>query len=79
METDFTLDCYGLLCPMPIFKASQKIKDLKNGQVLKIIATDEGIKTDIQSWCEKTGNELLKIDDVDDEYHTYIRKRTDTE
>ncbi|MBS1257371.1 MAG: Sulfur carrier protein TusA [Candidatus Scalindua arabica] len=75
MKADFTLDCYGLLCPMPIFKASQKIKELETGQVLEIIATDDGIKSDIKAWCEKTGNELLKIDEVDDgEYHTYVRK-----
>ncbi len=74
MKSDFTLDCYGLLCPMPIFKAAQKIKELETGQILEIIATDDGIKADIKVWCEKTGNELLKIDEVDGEYHAYVRK-----
>ena len=32
MKPDFTLDCYGLLCPMPIFKAAQKAKV---GKVIK--------------------------------------------
>jgi len=60
---------------MPIFKASQKIKELEIGQVLEIISTDDGIKSDIKAWCEKTGNGLLKIDEVDDgEYHTFVRK-----
>ena len=36
MKPDFTLDCYGLLCPMPVFKASQKIKELETGQILEI-------------------------------------------
>jgi len=75
MKADFTLDCYGLLCPMPIFKASQKIKELETGQVLEIISTDDRIKSDIKAWCEKTENELLKIDEVGDgEYHTFVRK-----
>lgn len=77
MDTDYTLDCYGLLCPMPVFKASQKIKEMDSGQTLKIISTDESIKSDIKVWCEKTGNKLLKIEDIDDEYHTYIRKQED--
>ena len=74
MKPDFTLDCYGLLCPMPIFKAAQKIKELETGQTLEIISTDDGIKADIKAWCEKTGNELLKIDEADGEYHSYVRK-----
>ena len=74
MKSDFTLDCYGLLCPMPIFKAAQKIKELETGQILEIIATDDGIKSDIKAWCEKTGNELIKIDEVDGEYRSYVRK-----
>ncbi|MFQ5964878.1 MAG: sulfurtransferase TusA family protein [Candidatus Scalinduaceae bacterium] len=76
MQPDFILDCYGLLCPMPIFKASQKIKEMDIGQILEIISTDDGIKTDIKAWCKKTGNELLKIDEIDGEYHTYVRKLT---
>ena len=79
MKPDFTLDCYGLLCPMPVFKASQKIKELETGQVLEIISTDDGIKSDIKAWCEKTGNELLKIDEDDGEIHTFIRKLTPDE
>ena len=74
METDITLDCYGLLCPMPIFKASQKIEEMEAGQTLKVISTDDGIKADIKAWCEKTGNELIKIEEADGEYHAYVRK-----
>ncbi len=42
-------------------------------------STDDGIKADIKAWCEKTGNELLKIDETDGEYHTYVRKLTPDE
>lgn len=69
MEKDFSLDCYGLLCPVPIIKVAQKIKELKVGQVLEIIATDEGIKPDMAAWCKTTGNELLGVEK--DEYGTY--------
>ena len=61
---------------MPIFKASQKIKEMETGQILEVISTDDGIKRDIKAWCEKTGNELLKIDEIDDEYHTFVRKQS---
>ncbi|HHT9159806.1 MAG TPA: sulfurtransferase TusA family protein [Candidatus Brocadiaceae bacterium] len=74
MKADEKLDCYGLMCPMPIFKTSGKIKDVEIGKVLEVIATDEGIKEDIVSWCNTTGNELLGIEEVEGEIHVFIRR-----
>ncbi len=74
MKADVSLDCYGLLCPMPIFKTAERIKELLPGQVLEVIATDEGIKGDIRAWCQTTGNEFLGIEEADGEYRAYVRK-----
>ncbi len=74
MKADVSLDCYGLLCPMPIFKTAERIKALLPGQVLEVIATDEGIKADIRAWCQTTGNEFLGIEEADGEYRAYVRK-----
>ncbi len=68
------LDCYGLLCPMPIIKTAQKIKEMKIGEMLEIRATDEGIKTDLPAWCKATGQEFIGIEEKDGEYFGYIRK-----
>jgi TusA-related sulfurtransferase len=75
MTSDETLDCFGLLCPMPIIKISERIKDLQPGQVLEVIATDEGLRTDLPAWCRRTGHEFLGIDEKDGEFHGYVRKR----
>ncbi len=74
MKVDETLDCYGLMCPMPIFKTAGKIKDIGIGKVLEVIATDEGIKKDIISWCNTTGNELLGIEEEEGEIHVFIKR-----
>ena len=74
MKADETLDCYGLMCPMPIFKTSGKIRDIEVGKVLEVIATDEGIKKDIATWCGATGNELLGIQEEGGEIHVFIRR-----
>ena len=74
MESDETLDCYGIMCPMPIFKTANKIKEIEIGKVLEVIATDEGIKKDIVSWCNTTGNELLEFKEADGEIHVFIRR-----
>jgi len=75
MTSDEILDCFGLLCPMPIIKISEKIKELQLGQVLEVIATDEGIRTDLPAWCKRTGHEFLGVEDKDGEFHGYVKKR----
>ena len=76
MKADEKLDCVGLYCPMPIVHTAKKMKELKSGQVLEIIADDEGIKEDIPSWCKTTGNECLGIEEESGGlYHAFVRKK----
>ena len=75
MQADETLDCYGLLCPMPIIQTSKKIKELEIGQVLEVISTDKGIKEDMPAWCRQTGQEFLGIEEEGDLYKVYVKKK----
>jgi len=59
---------------MPIVKTSQKIKELKKGEVLEVIADDKGIKQDMPAWCESTGNEFLGVEEQDGEIKVYVKK-----
>jgi len=74
LKADETLDCVGLYCPMPIVKTSQKIKQMKEGQVLEVIADDKGIKQDMPAWCQTTGNECLGIEEKGGEIRVYVKK-----
>jgi len=74
IKPDVTLDCFGLTCPMPIFNASKKLKELSIGQVLEVIATDSGIVADMPDWCKRTGNEFIGATEDDGEYRVYVRK-----
>ncbi|MBN1754874.1 sulfurtransferase TusA family protein [bacterium] len=74
VKVDQTLDCRGLSCPMPILKMAKAIKDMSSGEVLEILGTDPGSKTDIPGWCEKTGNEFLGLEDLGDHSKFYIKK-----
>lgn len=73
-KADEILDCYGLLCPMPIIQTAQKIKNMKIGEVLKVISTDKGIKEDMPAWCRQTGQEFLVIEEEKDMFKVYVRK-----
>ncbi|MBI4267307.1 MAG: sulfurtransferase TusA family protein [Chloroflexi bacterium] len=77
MKADQSLDCMGLYCPIPIVKTSEKIKQLKTGEVLEIIADDKGIKLDMPAWCEATGHECLGIEEAGNEIKVYVRKAHD--
>ena len=59
------LDTKGLLCPAPVIKTSQAVKQIQLGQVLEVLATDPGSKPDLTAWSKMTGNELLGVDEIE--------------
>jgi tRNA 2-thiouridine synthesizing protein A len=75
MKADHTLDCVGLYCPMPIVKTSQKMKELKPGEVLEVVADDKGIKQDMPAWAQTTGNEFLGVEESGGEIKVYVKKK----
>ncbi len=68
------LDACGLSCPGPIKKVSEKIAEMPEGDVLEVHVTDPGFKSDIASWCKRTGNTLLNVDKKDKAFVARIRK-----
>lgn len=59
---DLTLDCKGILCPMPIVKLAKAVKGLESGQVVLMEATDPGAVPDVEAWSKNTRNPLLAHD-----------------
>lgn len=74
MKADHTVDALGLLCPMPIIKTAQKMKEIKSGEILEIISDDPGIKEDMPAWCKSTGNELIDIEESEGEFRVRVKK-----
>jgi tRNA 2-thiouridine synthesizing protein A len=58
-EFDRELDASGLNCPLPILRAKKALSDMERGQVLKIIATDQGSVKDFEAFSRQTSNPLL--------------------
>lgn len=71
---DQVLDASGLLCPMPVVKAGKVMRDMEEGKILKIIATDRGAIADFPAWADDTGNELLEWHEEGDTLVFYIKK-----
>lgn len=75
IKSDFSIDCVGLACPMPIFKTSNKIKEMQPGQVLEVLSDDDGIVKDMPAWCKMTGHEFIRIASENGEYKAYVKKK----
>ena len=71
---DHTLDAKGLNCPLPILKARKALKEVPDGGVLEILATDPGSVADFEAFCRQTGNELMEHSEEDGTYRFLIKK-----
>ncbi|MCC0633282.1 CoA-disulfide reductase [Clostridioides sp. ZZV15-6388] len=76
IDANVTLDACGLQCPGPIRRVFEEINKMQEGQILEVRASDSGFSRDIQSWCEKTRNTLMKaeFDKTKKAFVAYIRK-----
>lgn len=75
VKADVTTDVVYMMCPMHLLKLEETIKTLEPGQVLEILTDYDGALEDIPGWCERTGNEFIGIDETEDYYKFYIRKK----
>ena len=73
-KVDLELDLKGLLCPLPMVRVSQNIKNVPVGGIIRAVATDVGALADIPSWAKSTGNEVLKTDRQEKEIAFYIKR-----
>lgn len=71
-----TLDCTGLLCPMPVVKTNKAMKEIQVGEVLEMIATDPGSMPDMEAWARQTQHELLEAIDEGNSKFRFIIKKT---
>jgi tRNA 2-thiouridine synthesizing protein A len=69
-----TVDAKGQSCPGPLVSLARALKDAARGDLLELLATDPGSKSDVPSWATLTGNELLESSEEDGTFRYVIRK-----
>jgi tRNA 2-thiouridine synthesizing protein A len=62
------LDARRLLCPMPVIKTQNKVKELSPGDELTVICTDPGVMQDIPAWCRINGHSVKSTQEKNGEY-----------
>ena len=72
--TILTLDLKGLLCPMPIVRIAQAIKQVQIGELVEATATDPGVMADIPAWTRSTGHELVLLEKQDKVFKFVVKR-----
>lgn len=73
-NTEHLLDARGLFCPEPVMMLHKKIRDIAEGEVLVMIATDPSTTRDVPKFCHFLGHELVSSSEDDKLYRYTIRK-----
>ena len=69
-----TVDARGQSCPGPLVALHKALKDVRQGDLLELLATDPGSKSDVPSWSRLSGHALLESGEADGVYRYVIRK-----
>jgi tRNA 2-thiouridine synthesizing protein A len=69
----YELDAKRMLCPMPVIKTQNMVKNLAVGDILDVICTDPGALSDIPAWAKINGHEIVDSHENDDEITITVR------
>ena len=62
------LKLHRMLCPMPVIKVQNRVKELPPGSQIEAVCTDPGALNDIPAWCRINGHRVLETRIEGDEY-----------
>lgn len=68
------LDTCGLSCPLPLLKAKQALNQMQSGQVLRVLATDQGSWRDFEVFAQQSGHQLLERHQDQGTYEYLLKK-----
>ena len=69
------VDAKGLKCPGPIVQVDEAIKSVSVGEDVQVEATEKAFRSDIEVWCQRTGNELKSLSEKDGVIYATVVKR----
>jgi tRNA 2-thiouridine synthesizing protein A len=67
------VDSRGTMCPGPITDLFKAYRHANIGDVIELLATDPGAKSDTQAWAKRSGNEILSVVDEKDFIRIQVR------
>ena len=73
-EITRSIDARGIPCPGPLMSLIGAIREGVVGDVIEVLSSDEGSKTDIPAWVTKAGHELVETV-LDDGYVRFVVRK----
>ncbi len=64
------IDSRGSFCPGPLTDLFKAYRNAKQGDEFELWATDPAAKPDVTAWCQRTGNQLVGVEEGE---HLVIR------
>jgi tRNA 2-thiouridine synthesizing protein A len=56
-----TIDARGSYCPGPLMELIRAIREAEIGDVLAVLSSDNGSRSDIPKWIAKAGHRLIGV------------------
>lgn len=69
-----SIDARGMPCPGPLMSLIGAIREGSVGDVIEVLSTDAGSRTDIPAWVAKARHELVAVTEGDDSTSFVVRK-----
>ena len=69
-----TIDARGMACPGPLMTLIGAIRQAAVGDVIEVLSSDHGSRTDIPAWVAKAGHELVHVVPADGHATFVVRK-----
>lgn len=73
-EVTRSIDGRGMPCPGPLMSLIGAIRQSAVGDVIEVLSSDEGSKTDIPAWVAKAGHEMVDVT-PDDGYARFVVRK----
>jgi tRNA 2-thiouridine synthesizing protein A len=58
-HSQYELNARNLLCPLPVIRTQDRVKELEPGDRLVVTCTDPGALHDIPAWCRINGHRVV--------------------
>ncbi len=56
---DDVVECLGVLCPLPIIRLAERLRDAPKGALVMVTADDPAAANDVPALCEMRGHEFV--------------------
>lgn len=68
------VDARGLMCPLPLLRLKMALKEMAQGELVRVLATDPAAHLDLGVFIEQAGHKRISFDVEGDVSIFIIRK-----